>query len=404
MKRCPTCNKTYSDDSMSFCLEDGAPLLSVGGDAPPAGSGSFDPNLTIPFTPPRETSEQGGQSGSQWGAPSGGPASGQFGQPGGGYGQPGSQWGQQGGQSGQGSQWGAQASGQASGQFPPPPQQSPYSPSPSPSWTPPPPSYASPKKSSALPWVLGGIALLVVLGVGAAVVIGVLASMSSNTNKNNSNNSNQVSNRSNRNGSANNSNNSNSSNANNTNSTASAGTPVASDNFSSPTWWTGTAEVGSAEYTNDEYHLRATSTGYMVIYGPDAYRTEDATTRVTARAVSSSPDRGFGLAVFGEMSKKKELEDYCFLIRTSGTPAYKVVMHRGGKETVVTDWTDASQIRSGTSPNQIEVRASGTQAALYINGQYVTTIEATKGYAVGLAGFYTSGTEEVAFDDLQISK
>ncbi|HEV7843834.1 MAG TPA: hypothetical protein VGO69_09055, partial [Pyrinomonadaceae bacterium] len=59
MKRCPTCNKTYSDDSMSFCLEDGAPLLTVGGATPPAGSGSFDPNLTIPFTPPRDTSEHG---------------------------------------------------------------------------------------------------------------------------------------------------------------------------------------------------------------------------------------------------------------------------------------------------------------------------------------------------------
>ncbi|MBD0373464.1 MAG: hypothetical protein ICV60_21700 [Pyrinomonadaceae bacterium] len=398
MKRCPTCNKTYTDDSMSFCLEDGAPLLSVGGDQPPAGSGSFDPNLTIPFTPPRDTSEQGtgaGAPGSQWGAPSGGPASGQFGQPGG-YGQQGGQYGQQ-GQSGYG--------GPASGQFPPPPQQPSQYP-PAPSWggpQPPPPYAAAPKKSSALPWVLGGLGVLVVLGIAAAVLVGVLASMSSNTNKNNSNNSNQVSNKTNRNGSSNNSNNSNSSNSNNTNSTT-TGKPAASDDFSTEAWWTGSVNVGSAEYTNDEYHLRATPTGYMVIYGPDAFRTENATTRVTARSVSSSPERGFGLAVFGEMSKKKELEDYSFLIRTSGTPAYKIVMHRGGNETTIVDWTDASQIRSGTSPNQLEVRTSGTQAAFYINGQYVTTIEAQSGYAVGLAGFYTSGTEEVAFDDLQIFK
>jgi hypothetical protein len=391
---------------MSFCLEDGAPLLTVGGDAPPAGSGSFDPNLTIPFTPPRDTSEHGagggGTTGSQWGSQAGGgPASGQFGQPGG-YGQPGNQYGQQGGQS-QGNQYG----GPASGQFPPPPSQSQSNQyTPAPSWSPqPPPSYASaPKKSSALPWVLGGIGLLVVLGVGAAVVIGVLASMGSNTNKNNSNNSNQVANRSNRNSTSNNSNNTNSSNSNNTNSTAASGKPVASDDFSSEAWWTGSVNVGSAEYQNGEYHLSATSTGYMVIYGPEAFRTEDATTRVTARSVSSSPERGYGLAIFGEMNKKKELEDYCFLIRTSGTPAYKIVMHRGGTETTVVDWTDASQLRTGTSPNQLEVRTSGTNAAFYINGQYVTAIEAASGYAVGLAGFYTSGTEEVAFDDLQISK
>lgn len=390
---------------MSFCLEDGAPLLTVGGDAPAGGSAGFDPNLTIPFTPPRDTAGHSGAGGagggatggSQWGSQAGGPPSGQFGQPG--YGQPGSQYGQQGGQ-----QSGSQYGGPASGQFPPPPQPSQYTPTPS--WSPqPPPSYASaPKKSSALPWVLGGIGLLVVLGVAAVVVIGVLASMGSNTNKNNSNNSNQVSNRSNRNGSANNSN-SGSSSANNANTTASSGKPVASDDFSSEAWWTGTANVGSASYQNGAYQLKATSTGYMVIYGPDAFRTEDATTRVTARSVTgASPESGYGLAIFGEMSKKKELEDYCFLIRTSGTPAYKIVMHRGGNETTIVDWTEASQLRTGTSPNQLEVRTSGTSAAFYINGQYITTIEATSGYALGLAGFYTSGTEEVAFDDLQIYK
>jgi hypothetical protein len=400
MKRCPTCSKTYSDDSMSFCLEDGAPLLTVGGATPPAGSGSFDPNLTIPFTPPRDTSEHGaGTSGSQWGAPGGGPPSGQFGQPGG-YGQPGSQYGQPGGQ-----QPGNQYGGPQSGQFPPPPSsQLP----PAPSWggpQPPPPYATAPKKSSALPWVLGGVGLLVVLGVVAAVVIGVLASMGSNTNKNNSNNSNQVSNRSNRNGSTNNSNNSNSSNSNNSNSTTTSGTPSATDDFSSPAWWTGTADVGTAWYTSNEYHLRATSTGYMVIYSPAAFRTENATTRVTARSVSgSSPENGFGLTIFGEMSKKKELEDYGFLIRTNGTPAYKIVLHRGGKETVVVDWTDASQLRTGSSPNQLEIRTKDTKVSFYINGQYVNAVEATTGYAVGLAGFYTSGTEEVAFDDLQIFK
>lgn len=29
MKRCPTCNKTYSDPSLSFCIDDGTPLITV---------------------------------------------------------------------------------------------------------------------------------------------------------------------------------------------------------------------------------------------------------------------------------------------------------------------------------------------------------------------------------------
>lgn len=42
MKRCPTCQRTYTDDSLRFCLQDGTALLSVD-DAP----SSFDPSATL---------------------------------------------------------------------------------------------------------------------------------------------------------------------------------------------------------------------------------------------------------------------------------------------------------------------------------------------------------------------
>ena len=43
MKRCPTCQRTYTDESLRFCLQDGTLLLD---DA----SASFDPNATLAFT------------------------------------------------------------------------------------------------------------------------------------------------------------------------------------------------------------------------------------------------------------------------------------------------------------------------------------------------------------------
>ncbi len=46
MKRCPTCQRAYVDDTLSFCLQDGTLLLSEGEAAPTV---SFDPNA-----PPRE--------------------------------------------------------------------------------------------------------------------------------------------------------------------------------------------------------------------------------------------------------------------------------------------------------------------------------------------------------------
>jgi hypothetical protein len=38
MKRCPTCNRTYEDDALSFCLTDGSVLVK---DEP--GAGAYDP-------------------------------------------------------------------------------------------------------------------------------------------------------------------------------------------------------------------------------------------------------------------------------------------------------------------------------------------------------------------------
>lgn len=50
MKQCPQCDRTYDDDSLRFCLEDGALLKSVG---PP----SLDPNATLLYGS-RETWEK----------------------------------------------------------------------------------------------------------------------------------------------------------------------------------------------------------------------------------------------------------------------------------------------------------------------------------------------------------
>src|SRR4029453_8022813 len=48
MKSCPTCNRTYTDASLNFCLEDGTPLVS-------SAAPGFDPNATIRYDDPRDT-------------------------------------------------------------------------------------------------------------------------------------------------------------------------------------------------------------------------------------------------------------------------------------------------------------------------------------------------------------
>jgi hypothetical protein len=50
MKRCPQCNRTYADESLKFCLDDGA-LLSRSGSSPSLP----DPNATLPYPTERNT-------------------------------------------------------------------------------------------------------------------------------------------------------------------------------------------------------------------------------------------------------------------------------------------------------------------------------------------------------------
>ncbi|HEV2834170.1 MAG TPA: hypothetical protein VGW58_02575, partial [Pyrinomonadaceae bacterium] len=127
MKRCPTCNRTYTDLSLNFCLEDGTPLTT---DAP----GGPDPNATIRYPSPRDTAE---------------PPPTEIYRP-------------------------ALATPPPPGRPTPPP-----SPPPQP-WTQPPR-----KKSNAIWWILGGFAALVVIGAGLVVMLIALASMSpSNSNIN----------------------------------------------------------------------------------------------------------------------------------------------------------------------------------------------------------------------------
>lgn len=47
MKRCPTCNRSYADDTLAFCLEDGARLV-----------GDYDPEVTVIAQPRQNNSHR----------------------------------------------------------------------------------------------------------------------------------------------------------------------------------------------------------------------------------------------------------------------------------------------------------------------------------------------------------
>lgn len=337
MKRCPSCNRTYTDPSLNFCLEDGTPLTT---DAPPPS----DPNATVRYPSARDTVE-------------------------------------------------------------PPPTEiyrpdSPLVSSQPQQWTPTPtpmPSMAPQKKSNAVWWILGGLAAVAVIGVGLVVMLIALASMGGNTNNNNgSPNSNGREIGRNVNGTV------------NTNPNTNISTSPASlvDDFSKQKWGTGDSKFGKIWYADDEYHMSSKEKTFVVMYAPsEEYNTKDATVKVTARSVDGTvPSAGFGLMVHCAQSKTKQLEDYALLIYPSDDPEYEVIMHKDGNQTSLVSKTKSSAIRSGTSPNQLEIRIQGDELSFYINGQYLTRITDKENYKGGRAGLYTSDVTEVAFDDLEITR
>jgi hypothetical protein len=126
--------------------------------------------------------------------------------------------------------------------------------------------------------------------------------------------------------------------------------------------------------------------------------------KVTARSVDGTvPSSGFGLMVHCAQSKAKQLEDYALLIYPSDSPQYEIIMHKDGTQTPLVNRTPSTAIRSGKSPNQLEVRINGSELSFYVNGEFLTKINDVQNYKRGRAGLYTSDVTEVAFDDLEIS-
>lgn len=349
MKRCPTCNRTYTDLSLNFCLEDGTPLQS---DAPGA-----DPNATLRYPSARDTAE---------------PPPTEIYRP------------------------ATTPPPRPAPPPPPPPTQSEQYPQ---QWSPT-PTQAPRKKSNAVWWILGGLAALVVIGVGLVVMIIALASLSSNTNGNLNANTRET-NR-NANVTANVNANSNTANA---NTIVTPSGPIV-DDFSEKKWNIGNSQFGRMWYDNGEYHMSSKPQTYIVMYAPSSdYSTENATVKVTARSVDGSvPSAGFGLVVHGGYSKAKRIEDYGLLIYPGDQPEYEIVMHKDGNQSSLVTRTPSSAIKSGSSPNELEVRIKGSELSFYANGQLLTRITDTENYRRGLAGFYTSDGTEVAFDNLEIDR
>lgn len=338
MKRCPTCNRPYTDLSLNFCLEDGTPLTS---DAP-------EMSETIRYPNPRDTAEPPPTEIYRPPPPVTRPAAPKTPAP------------------------------------PPPPQQQ---------WSPMPPP-APRRKSNAIWWVLGGFAALAVIGVGLVVMLIALASLG------NTNNSNLNANLGNDNRNANLNANVSNTNANAAvGPPASLSDDFSQQKWGVGVSPYGRIFYEDGEYHMVSKErtfvvMYAPSDDYNT-----ENATVKVTARSVNGGV---PSAGFGLMVHCVQSKAKRLEDYALLIYPGDEPEYQIIMHKDGNHSSLVDRTKSSAINSGSSPNLLEVRIRGNELSFYANGQYLTRITDRENFRRGRAGLYTSDIHEVAFDDLEI--
>jgi hypothetical protein len=251
-----------------------------------------------------------------------------------------------------------------------------------PSWSPAahtPPPHAAGSKS----WLVFAIIGVAVLAIGIVVLLAIIGRNSSdNTNQNR-----------------------------NVAPATDAPSSVLKDDFSAENWPTGEQGFGNF-YQDGQYHMKGRPNLYLYMFplntGGESllkYSTRNATVKITARAVTGeSPSHGYGLIIHGKLSPKRNLEGYGFLVYTGDEPKYSIVRFAEGVPTDIVAWESSSVIRTGANPNQLEVRNAGTQMSFYVNGQFLKSVTDTANVTDGYVGLYTSQTNEVAFDDLEINR
>jgi len=162
---------------------------------------------------------------------------------------------------------------------------------------------------------------------------------------------------------------------------------------------------GTTEFTNGEFFMASKQKGYYyVLVAPDDYSTENANTRVTLRNVDNMDSRyGYGLIFHSNPSPLTQ--DYAFLINTKTKKYRVVRHEPSDEKTVVAwTNSSAIKDGTQENVLEARDKESDGKVELYINGQLVNTIPNTYGYKGGVPGLYAGDAAKIGFKNLQVAK
>ena len=143
---------------------------------------------------------------------------------------------------------------------------------------------------------------------------------------------------------------------------------------------------------------------YYVLVAPDDYSTENANTRVTLRNIDNMDSRyGYGLIFHSNPSPLTQDYAFLINTKTKKyrvvrhEPADEKTVVAWTNSAAIKDGSQENvlEVRDKESDGKVE---------LYINGQLVNTIPNTYGYKGGVPGLYAGDAAKIAFKNLQIAK
>jgi hypothetical protein len=170
-------------------------------------------------------------------------------------------------------------------------------------------------------------------------------------------------------------------------------------------WVKDNSIVGNTEFTGGEFIMSSKQKGYYyVLVAPDNYTTDGANVRVSLRNIDNMDSR-YGYGLIFHSNPEPLNQDYAFLIDTKKkkyrvvhhVPSGELPVIQWTSSNAIKDGTQENDLEARDRPDDRKVD-------LYINGQLVNTIPNTYGYKNGVPGLYAGDAAKIAFKNLQLVK
>jgi hypothetical protein len=157
-----------------------------------------------------------------------------------------------------------------------------------------------------------------------------------------------------------------------------------------------------AGWSDGAYRLLAKDDARFVAVGvPATQSLSDVIISATFRKTGGPPGGGYGLIVRDQGPEPRDgvnQEFNAYVLETGDLGEYGVWRRDGDHWVDLVPWTRSSAVRSGGSPNDLEVRAVGDQLSFSVNGSVVAEVT-DDAYPQGSVGIFVGGDDNaVALD------